>query len=246
MSIRALVAAAALAIFGVACTPPAETPPEERTPVTDQSSQLPPDPAFANAVNFACEGGGTVDVAFDNGSPLSASAKIDGGAPVTLSLDETATTGMVFKDAALTMSFDGDRVLLTRGGEAKVCTFVSRSLEAPAVDGVVRNLAAGDGGALVEVKVGETVSVSLSGVPTAGYVWAAENPPAFVQVRQGPGGATSSAQFLPGFAGGNHWEVLVVEAVAPGEGEIVLVQKRPWEEQAAPDDDRFRFQLKAS
>lgn len=246
MSIRALVAVAALAIFGAACTPPADTPPAEGTPVTDQPSQPETDPAFANAVNFECEGGGTVDVAFDSGSPLSASARIDGGAPVMLILDEAATTGMVFKDATLTMSFDGDRVQLTRGGETKVCTFVSRPLEAPPVDGVVRNLTSEDAGALVEVKVGEKVSVSLSGVPTAGYVWAADNAPAFVEVTQGPGGATSSAQFLPGFAGGSHWEVLVVEAVAPGEGEISLVQKRPWEDQAAPDDERFKFRLKAS
>ena len=90
------------------------------------------------------------------------------------------------------------------------------------------------------------MTVSLSGVPTAGYVWAADAPPAFVKVSEGPGGATSTSQFLPGFAGGNHWEVLIVEGVAAGEGEIALVQKRPWEEKSSPDDKRFKFRLKVN
>jgi predicted secreted protein len=88
--------------------------------------------------------------------------------------------------------------------------------------------------------------VSLSGVPTAGYIWGADAPPAFVKVSDGPGGATSSSQMLPGFAGGNHWEVLVIEAMAPGEAEISLVQKRPWEDKADPADKRFAFKLKVS
>jgi predicted secreted protein len=94
------------------------------------------------------------------------------------------------------------------------------------------------------MKIGEKVSVSLVGVPTAGYVWGAASPPAFVKVSEGPGGATTSAQMLPGFAGGNHWEVLVIEGVSAGEGEITLVQKRPWETQPDPSDQTFKFRLK--
>ena len=66
------------------------------------------------------------------------------------------------------------------------------------------------------------------------------------QSRDGPGGATTSAQFLPGFTGGNHWEVVIFEAVAAGEGEIVLAQRRPWEDAAEPDASTFKFTLKAS
>jgi predicted secreted protein len=51
---------------------------------------------------------------------------------------------------------------------------------------------------------------------------------------------------LPGFAGGNHWEVVVFEAVAAGEGEITLAQRRPWESTAEPDASTFKFMLKAS
>ncbi len=213
-------------------------------------AQQPADPAapdaFANAVNFECDGGGRLDVVFEGGGPPTALVRLDGGAPQTLAIDETATSGMVYKDAATSMNFEGDRLQLTSGGATRTCTFVSRSLPAPAVDGVVRNLTEADAGAQVEMKVGERISVSLSGVPTAGYVWSADKPPAFVKVSEGPGGPTSTSQFLPGFAGGNHWEVVVIEAIAAGEADIALAQKRPWEEQAAPDDTRFTFRLKAS
>jgi predicted secreted protein len=217
--------------------------------VADQPAQ--PQPAdsdlFASsAINFECEGGGKVDVVFEGGATSSALVRIDDGAPMTLQLDETATTGMTFKDATTSIVMEGDSLSITSGGATKVCRFISRDLSAPAVEGAVRNLNAEDAGASVGMKVGERMTVSLSGVPTAGYVWGADNPPAFVKVSEGPGGATNSAQFLPGFAGGNHWEVLVIEALALGEAEISLVQKRPWEDQPTADDERFKFRLKVS
>ena len=80
----------------------------------------------------------------------------------------------------------------------------------------------------------------------AGYVWGASTPPAFIKASDGPGVATSTAQFTPGFAGGSHWEVVVIEALAAGEGEIVLAQRRPWETTAEPDAKTFKFKLKVS
>lgn len=246
MTIRAIAAAAGLGLLAAGCNPTGPTPSEDTPPVTDQPAQTrPADPAFANAVSFACEGGGKVDVVFQAGSAGSTLASIDGGAPVTLAVDETVTDGMVFKDAAGSLTFDAAQMRVTREG-GKVCSYVSRSLPAPAVDGVARNLGSEDAGASVEMKVGDKISVSLSGVPTAGYQWSAEQPPAFLAIREGPGGATSTDQFLPGFTGGNHWEVLIIGALAPGEAEISLVQKRPWENQPAPDDQRFKFRLKVS
>jgi predicted secreted protein len=244
MLIRMIVAAASVGFLAAGCQP-APTAPEEK-PVAGQPAPAEPaaPDAFANAVNFECDGGTKLDVVFEGGAPPTALVRLDGGAPQKLAIDETATSGMIYKDAATSMSFDGENAQLTAGGAAKACRFVSRSLPAPAVDGVVRNLTEADAGAAVEMQVGEKISVSLSGVPTAGYVWGADKPPAFVKIIEGPGGATSTSQFLPGFAGGNHWEVLVIEAIAPGAGEITLVQKRPWDEEAAPDDKRFRFQLK--
>lgn len=242
MKIRAIAAAGlgiGLGLAAAACNQ--QQAPEPAKPV---------DPAvlarFENALNFDCEGGGKVDVVLGNSAQEPAFVRLDGGAPAQLALDETSQTGMAFTDKTTTIGFEGDGLSYTSGATMKSCKFVSRALPAPTVDGVVRNLTAEDAGASVEMKVGDKISVSLSGVPTAGYVWGADAPPAFVKVNDGPGGATTSAQMLPGFAGGNHWEVLVIEAVAPGEAEIALAQKRPWEDAAAPDDSRFKFKLKVS
>jgi hypothetical protein len=104
-----------------------------------------------------------------------------------LAIDEAATSGMTYKDATTSIVFDGDALKLITGGATKACKFVSRSLPPPVAAGVVRDIKAEDAGASVEMKVGEKISVSLSGVPTAGYVWSADNPPAFVKVAR-PGG----------------------------------------------------------
>jgi predicted secreted protein len=233
-------AAAGLGLLAAACQPGPTAPKE--TPVADQPAEPAAPDAFANAVNFDCEDGAKVDVVFEGGP--TALLRIDGGAPQKLTIEDA--DGITYKDATTSMNFNGENAHLTTGGATRACKFVSRAVPAPTVEDVVRNLTEADAGAAVEMKVGEKISVALSGVPTAGYVWGADKPPAFVKVSEGPGGATSTAQFLPGFAGGSHWEVLVVEAVAPGEGEVALVQKRPWEEQAAPDDKRFSFQLKVN
>jgi len=118
------------------------------------------------------------------------------------------------------------------------------SLPAPVANGVSRNLTVADEGKTVAMKVGEKISISLVGVPTAGYLWAADKAPDFVKVSDGPGGPTSSAQLQPGFTGGNHWEVLIVEATKAGEGELVLGQRRPWEPKTEPADKTFKVKLK--
>lgn len=209
---------------------------EEAQPVADAR--------FDYAANFTCEGGTKLDVVFSQGDGVL--ARVDGGETMTLPIDPAGTTGPTWKNDKATLVIDGPGATLAMGGAPKPCTFDSRSLPPPKAEGVVRTLGAEDAGKAVEVKVGEKVAVALSGVPTAGYVWAASNPPAWVKASDGPGGATSSAQFLPGFTGGNHWEVTIIEAVAAGEGEIVLAQRRPWETTTDPDASTFKFTLKAS
>lgn len=242
MTIRTFLAVAGLGLglLAAGCNP--STPGDK--PVADKSADPATPDQFADALNFECEGAGKLDVILQDGTPPSALARLAGGAPMTLPVDTSAPSGMVYKDATTTISLEGGDLQFTTAGSTKVCKFVSRSLPAPKVDGVVRDLISADAGASVEMKVGEKISVSLVGVPTAGYVWAAASPPDFVKVSQGPGGATTSAQMLPGFAGGNHWEVLVFEAVAAGEGEITLAQKRPWEDKPDPADQTFKFRLK--
>jgi predicted secreted protein len=244
MLIRTLAAAASIGLLAAGCQPSA-TAPEEKSVADQPAGPAAPD-AFANAVNFDCDGGGKLDIVFEGGGPPIALIRLDGRPSQKLAIDETASSGMIYKDATTTMDFGGDRLQLTTGGATKTCTFVSRALPAPTVEGAVRNLSEADANAAVEMKVGEKMTVSLSGVPTAGYLWAVDAPPQFVKVSEGPGGATSTSQFLPGFAGGNHWEVLVIEGVAAGEGEITLVQKRPWEAKSSPDDQRFKFRLKVN
>jgi predicted secreted protein len=236
MTIRTFAAAAGIgcSLFAAACDP-AETTPENAPATPDQ---------FADALNFDCGSAGKLDVILNEGAERSALARLGAGAAMTLPADPDAPSGMVYKDASTTIDFETGDVQLTTGGATTDCKFVSRSLPAPKVDGVVRDLTEADAGASVEMKVGEKISISLVGVPTAGYLWSAASPPAFISVSDGPGGATSSAQMLPGFAGGNHWEVLVIEAVAAGEGEITLVQKRPWEDTPDPSDQTFKFKLK--
>jgi predicted secreted protein len=245
ISIRIVVlAAAGIGLAASACTRP-NAPAQQNNSVDVEPAN--PDHAspFDNAVNFECEGGGRVDMVFPH-TPETVIARIDGAEPVSLAMDEASTTGMAYKDESTTIIFEGDGITLSSSGLAKQCRFVSRPLPPPKAAGVVRNLSESDAGAVVEIKVGEKISVSLSGVPTAGYLWAAPSPPSFVRVADGPGGATTTAQFVPGFAGGNHWEVLVIEAVAAGDSEITLVQKRPWENAASVDDRTFKFRLKAS
>ncbi len=229
-----MIAATAVAGLGlVACAAPVT---EEAKPVADAR--------FDYAANFTCEGGEKLDIVFSgNDSVL---ARLDGGATMILPMDLGGKNGPTWKSEAATLVLDGPGATWTMGGAAKPCSFESRSLPPPKVDGVVKTLGAEDAGKSFDVKVGENIAVALSGVPTAGYVWAASAPPAWVKASDGPGGATSSAQFLPGFAGGNHWEVVIFKATAAGEGEIVLAQRRPWEPEAEPDAATFKFTLKAS
>lgn len=246
MSFRAIAAIAGLGLFATACSQPAPPVPVEPTPVADQPATPATPDAFLYAVNYECDGGGVVDVVFNSGNGSDVLARIDGGAAETLAVNPDSQAGIEYKNATTTLQTDGSSVTWTSGATTKTCMIKTRELPAPTVAGVVRTLTTTDAGASVEVKVGEKISVALVGVPTAGYVWGVATPPAFIKATDGPGSATSTAQFTPGFAGGSHWEVVVIEAVAAGEGEITLAQRRPWETTAEPDANTFKFKLKAS
>jgi predicted secreted protein len=228
------IAAAAVAGLGLAACVAPKT--EEAKPVADAR--------FDYAANFTCEGGAKLDIVFNGNDGVL--ARVDGGPTLELPMDPGGTAGPTWKSETATLVLDGPGATWTSTGKTSPCTFESRSLPPPKMDGVVKTLGAEDAGKTFDVKVGEKIAVALSGVPTAGYVWAASAPPAWVKATDGPGGATSSAQFLPGFAGGNHWEIVIFEAIAAGEGEIVLAQRRPWESAAEPDASTFKFMLKAS
>lgn len=104
----------------------------------------------------------------------------------------------------------------------------------------IPTLTADDEGTTVHLEVGEPIDVALKANPTTGFGWtvAAESTrclrlvgePGFVPLSDliGAGGVTS----------------LEFEAVEPGEGDLVLVYRRPWEE--APPLDRFTVKVVVS
>jgi predicted secreted protein len=113
---------------------------------------------------------------------------------------------------------------------------VNTALPAPAVPGAVTRIRAADAGKTITVSVGETFQIELVGVPTAGYLWAPKATPAFLEKTAEIGGATTTAQRQPGFAGGNHWEVFAFRATAAGTGVVQLEQRRPWEKTEPPSN----------
>ncbi len=120
----------------------------------------------------------------------------------------------------------------------------SGALPAPTPEDITVRVTAEQDGQRIEVGVNERFAVELVGVPTAGYAWTPAQMPAFLARAGEASGNTSAAQNQPGFAGGNHWEVLMFTATAAGEGELVLEQRRPWETEEPPVDT-FRVTIVA-
>jgi predicted secreted protein len=133
----------------------------------------------------------------------------------------------------------------TPGQDAKEETPVtSNSVAAPTPDDVTVHITAEQNGQMVNVAVNQRFAIELVGVPTAGYVWAPTQVPAFVTRAGEATGNTTQAQSQPGFAGGNHWEVTMFSATEPGSGEIVMEQRRPWETEE-PASQTFRVTIVA-
>lgn len=103
------------------------------------------------------------------------------------------------------------------------------AVPAPTPDDVAVRISAEQNGQTVNVAVGQRFAIELVGVPTAGYIWAPAQVPDFIARAGEATGNTVPEQSEPGYAGGNHWEVTMFAATAPGTGEIVMEQRRPWE-----------------
>lgn len=117
-------------------------------------------------------------------------------------------------------------------------------LPAPTPENVAVRIGADQDGQTVEVGVNQRFAVELVGVPTAGYVWQPAQMPAFITRAGEASGNTSPEQSQPGYAGGQHWEVLMFSAMEPGSGELLLEQRRPWETDEGPVDT-FRVTIVA-
>ena len=119
-----------------------------------------------------------------------------------------------------------------------------QTLPAPTPEDVAVRITAEQNGQTVEVGVNQRFAVELVGVPTAGYVWQPAQVPAFITRAGEAGGNTIAEQSQPGYAGGNHWEVLMFSATAAGTGELVIEQRRPWESDE-PATQTFRVNIVA-
>jgi inhibitor of cysteine peptidase len=117
-------------------------------------------------------------------------------------------------------------------------------VSAPTPSDVAVRINAAQNGQTVEVGVNQRFAIELVGVPTAGYVWSATQVPDFITASGEATGNTVQEQSQPGYAGGNHWEVLMFSATRAGSGEIVLEQRRPWES-SEPPADTFRVTITA-
>jgi predicted secreted protein len=193
---------------------------------------------------FECDGGETLEIVLETGETPTAIIRTGGGSVHTLPL-AAAEDGRSFAKDGVSLDMQGSQVVWTNP-DSVVCYAVSKSLPAPVADGVVRDLTASDNGSTIEVKVGETFSISLSGVPTAGYVWAPENLPTGLETTGSLGGATTSNQNIPGFTGGNHWEVTMFRATAPGQYDLMMAQRRPWEPPTEPAAATFKVTVKVT
>jgi inhibitor of cysteine peptidase len=120
----------------------------------------------------------------------------------------------------------------------------STEVSAPTPDDVSVHITAAQAGQTIEVGVNQRFAIELVGVPTAGYIWTPAQVPAFITRAGEASGNTTQAQSQPGFTGGNHWEVLMFSATAPGTGEIVVEQRRPWES-SEPASNTFRVTITA-
>lgn len=112
----------------------------------------------------------------------------------------------------------------------------NQQVAAPTPNDVPVRITAEQAGQTIEVGVNQRFAVELVGVPTAGYVWTPAQVPEFLTRAGEATGNTTQAQSQPGFTGGNHWEVLMFAATAPGTGELVLEQRRPWEANEPPNN----------
>ncbi|MGD9801696.1 MAG: protease inhibitor I42 family protein [Parvularculaceae bacterium] len=111
------------------------------------------------------------------------------------------------------------------------------TLKAPTPAGVTLVIKGESDNQNVTAKVGTTIAVELVGVPTAGYMWAPVETPAFLEPAGEYGGPTSSAQLEPGFAGGSHWEAFLFKVTGAGEGTLRFEQRRAWESDEQPADE---------
>lgn len=78
---------------------------------------------------------------------------------------------------------------------------------------------------------GKTLTVKVYGNPTTGYMWKAEENPAFKAVKAD----YQASDFPSGMVGGGGYYVFVFEAEMAGQSEIEFEYVRPWNDEEAEE-----------
>jgi predicted secreted protein len=227
-----MLGAAAVVLSGCAGMSPVSSPaaPAGQSPA-----------AFADGVRFVCARGDTIALRFlsdDGGVEIRTAA----GETSALALREGAAS-LVYAGAAGTLDLQSGEARWTpANGPALACRHVSEPIDPPLPAGALP-VRAEDAGRELRIRVGDTLAVALSGVPTAGYQWTAAALPDCLAIVATASGPTSTSQRLPGFTGGSHWEVVSIRAASPCVADVRFAQRRPWEDPSEPDAGRFAFRI---
>ena len=202
-----------------------------------QVERISPDNGLRGAAVFECESGESIWVRFED-EEQRLIVRRETGAMLELPLQERAEFE-IYTDGNVQLAVGPGEAIMTSGGGETNCRGASRPLDPPRIAGATQDLRQTDDASTIELAVGDVFSVSLVGVPTAGYQWSATDLPSELEIAGEAGGPTSTAQYLPGFAGGNHWEVFAFRALTAGTNELVLEQRRPFEDSDEAPADRF-------
>ena len=111
-----------------------------------------------------------------------------------------------------------------------IAVFIVLLLTLAACGGPVAKLDQADNGTSLDLKTGETFTVSLEGNPTTGYSWeVAGIEPAVVALVGEPDYKSDS-----NLIGSGGMFKFTFKAAAPGTSSVKLVYHRPWEEDVEP------------
>ncbi len=209
----------------------------EIAPHGTQLDRIAAETGLDGAAVFECASGETIWVRFDHETD-GVTLKRGDGVVLELPLEERQEFE-IYADQSVRLAVGPGEALMTAGGSETSCRGASRPLDPPQIAGAKHELRQSDDASTIDLAVGEVFSISLVGVPTAGYQWSVIEQPSILEPAGEAGGATSTAQYLPGFAGGNHWEVFAFRALTAGTNELALEQRRPFEDSDQPAADRF-------
>ena len=111
-----------------------------------------------------------------------------------------------------------------------IAVFIVSLFALAACGGPVAKMVEADNGTSVDLKTGETFTISLEGNPTTGYIWEVSGIDPAVVEQVGEPDFKSDSKLIG--AGGMF--TFTFKAVAPGSATVTLVYHKSWEKDVAP------------